>query len=112
MIKGLVAFVICLMSFSSFACDHALPTDDVNFCSSFKSVAPCYCTSSGVPANMCQDMNVLYQRMISMFGSLQRACNFQRYTSPQDCIDNWNCYRMGGIDSRGRLCSSTQKACS
>ncbi len=60
---------------------------------------------------MCQDMNALYNRMIAVFGSLQKACAFQHYTSTQDCIDNWTCYRQGGVDSRGRACSSNRSPC-
>lgn len=113
MIKKMATAFLFLVSSSvfSFDCSKALPTDHPNFCPSFKTVAICYCTSSGLPAGMCQDMNALYNRMISVFGSLQRACEFQKYTTPQDCMDNWNCYRFGGVDSRGRLCSSTQQAC-
>lgn len=107
-------FVVCLyfFSLSAFSCSSALPTDHVNFCSSFKTAATCYCTSSGLPAGMCQDMNALYNRLISVFGSLQKACEYQRYTTTQDCMDNWNCYRFGGVDSHGRLCSSNRQACS
>lgn len=105
-------FLVCFLGFSAFAeCPKALPTNHVNFCASFKSVAICHCTSSGLPSGMCQDMNALYSRMLSVFGSLQRACAFQRSTTPQDCIDNWECYRHGGVDSQGRACSGTQKAC-
>ena len=104
---GLVYF----LSIPAFACSNALPTDDANFCPSFKSVATCYCVSSGLPSGMCQDMKALYERMINLLGSLKKACEYQHYTSTQDCIDNWNCYRLGGMDSHGRLCSSTGKAC-
>ena len=111
MIKRIIVVLMYFFSMSAFSCSNALPTNDVNFCPSFKSVATCYCTSSGLPAGMCQDMNALYNRMISVFGTLRKACEYQHYTSTQDCIDNWNCYRLGGIDSRGRLCSSNQQAC-
>ena len=56
-------------------------------------------------------MNSLYDRMITMFGSLETACALQPYTTPQDCMDNWNCYRLGRTDSRGRICSSTGLPC-
>lgn len=104
-------YVFSLSVFSAVSCGNALPTNDVNFCSSFKVVAKCYCTSSGLPGPMCEDMNVLYARMVSVYGSLDKACTAQRYTTKQDCLDNWNCYRRGGVDSRGRLCSSNQKSC-
>jgi hypothetical protein len=108
---GVALLLFINSSVFAFACSNALPTDNPGFCSSFKSVATCYCTNSGLPSGMCQDMNALYNRMIGMFGSLQKACEFQHYTTTQDCVDNWNCYRLGGVDSRGRLCSSNRNAC-
>lgn len=113
MIKRIFATVLCLLSSSIFAlaCSKAVPTDNPNFCASFKTAATCYCTSSGLPAGMCQDMDALYNRMIGVFGTLEKACLFQKYTSPQDCMNNWNCYRFGGKDSTGKLCSSTTKPC-
>lgn len=121
MIKRIFISLICILciSVSAYsddlpgfaACANAVPTNDVNFCSSFKTVAICYCTASGLPSGMCQNMNSLYDRMMTVFGSLQKACEYQRYTTVQDCMDNWNCYRLGGIDSRGRSCNSTRKAC-
>jgi len=109
--KSLLAFVLVMFNLTSYACSRALPTDDPGFCASFKAVAICYCASSGVPAGMCQDINALYNRMLVVFGSLQKACEYQHHTSVQDCMDNWNCYMHGGIDSRGRACSSNQRAC-
>jgi hypothetical protein len=109
--KKIIIMMMSLLSTGLLACPKALPTDDVNFCSSFKSVATCYCTSSGLPSSLCQDTRVIYQRMIAMFQTLEKACEYQKYTSKQDCMDNWNCYLFGGVDSRGRICSSTQKPC-
>lgn len=117
MIKKIIAILMLISSppifpqMDSFSCPYALPTNNTNFCSSFKSVATCYCISSGLPSGMCQDMNALHNRMIAVFGTLQKACEYQRYTTPQDCVDNWSCYLYGGIDSRGRLCSATKRAC-
>lgn len=111
MIKKIGMIFLFFYYISGFACSNALPTDNPGFCASFKAVAICYCTNSGLPAGMCQDMNALYSRMMVVFGTLQRACEYQKYTTPQDCMDNWNCYRRGGSDSRGRLCSGTQNAC-
>ena len=108
--KLLVAFM-CFMNISAFACVIAQPTDDIRFCSSFKTAATCYCTSSGLPSGMCQDMKALYGRMMVIFGSLQKACEYQHYTSTQDCVDNWNCYLRGGVDSRGKSCNVNQSAC-
>jgi hypothetical protein len=111
MIKyGLGALIYCMSSIS-LACSLAAPTNDVNFCSSFKTAATCYCTSSGLPSMMCQDMNALYSRMMLVFGTLQRACDFQKHTSAQNCLDNWNCYLHGGKDSQNRNCSGTGSAC-
>lgn len=112
MIQRIFAVLMCFFSLSAFAaCSNAVPTDNPAFCASFKAAATCYCTESGLPPMMCQDMNMLYGRLIAVFGSLQRACEYQKYSSTQDCIDSWSCYRFGGVDSRGRLCSSTQQAC-
>jgi hypothetical protein len=92
-------------------CAKALRSDDGKFCASFKAVAECHCTSSGLPKSMCSDMESLYQRMLVVFETQQNACEYQRDTHTQNCVDSWNCYRVGGKDSRGRLCSSTGKAC-
>ena len=109
--KHSVGILFYLVSGLSLACPNALPTDNINFCTSFKSAATCYCTSSGLPAGMCQDMSALYSRMVMVFGSLQRACEYQKYTTTQNCMDNWNCYLHGGRDSQAKLCSSTALAC-
>ncbi len=112
MIKKLTACFLFFLSSSVFAlaCPTALSVDHPAFCSSFKTAAVCHCTSSGLPASMCQDMNALYNRMISMFGSVERACAYQKHTSAQVCMDSWNCYRRGGVVS-GKVCSSTGNAC-
>lgn len=109
--KRFFAVLLYLCTLSAFACDSALPTDHENFCASFKAVAICHCISSGVPSSMCQNMDTLYNRMITVFGSLQRACEYQKHTTPQDCMDTWNCYRLGGKDSKGKPCSGTTAAC-
>lgn len=111
MIKKFLATSICLWNIASFACPIALPTDNPNFCASFKTAAICYCTASGLPSGMCQNMKLLYARLMLVFGSLQKACEYQHYTTTEDCMNNWNCYLQGGIDSTGKLCSSTQLAC-
>ena len=104
----------CFFSTISFAlptsCPPATPTNSPTFCSSFQIAAECYCSQS-LPHGMCANMGTLYNRMISMFATLQRACEFQHNTSTQTCIDDWNCYRLGGKDSQGQLCSSTGNAC-
>ena len=113
MLKGLLAVLLFIVQSSVFAlgCSKASSTDSSDFCPTFKVAATCYCTSSGLPSGMCQDMNALYNRMISVFGSLKKACEFQHYTTPQECIDNWNCYLFGGVDSRGRLCNVNKQPC-
>ena len=117
MIKKIVLCVGIFASTLSYSaitasCPHAQPSDSPGFCSSFKSVAQCHCTSSGLPVGMCNDMKLLYARMISIFGSVQRACEFQHDTLTQDCIDSWHCYLVGGRNSNQGLCSSTGTACS
>jgi hypothetical protein len=92
-------------------CSQALPTDNPAFCASFKSVAECHCTSSGLPPGMCQDMTTIYNRMVKIFGSQQKACEYQKDVPTQQCMDDWNCYRSGGRDSQGKLCSSTGQVC-
>jgi hypothetical protein len=115
MIKKIVVLFSYFLSISCLAattaCPRAVPTNDPGFCASFKSVAECHCTSKGLPRSQCTNMKLLYDRMIAMFGSVRGACEFQRDTSTQDCIDDWNCYGTGGRDSQGRLCSSTGNYC-
>lgn len=110
---GLISMASLLVSSYIWAapCGRAVPTNDPGFCRSFKEVAICYCTSSGLPSFICQDMELLYQRMESLYGSLDRACAAQNHTSKEDCLDNWNCYRLGQVDSHGRLCSSNGHRC-
>ena len=111
MMKQFLIILMSLASFQMFACTNALPTDDSNFCSSFKSAATCYCIAAGQPSRQCEDLDVLYGRMIYVYKTLEKACNHQTQTSVQNCIDNWNCYRNGGIDSEGRSCSGTTLSC-
>ena len=115
MIRKLFMVLMCCFTLSTWAaCTPAAPTNTSNFCQSFKTVAPCYCAANGVPSIVCNNMSMelLYKRMISYYGSLGQACHGQKNTTPQDCLNNWNCYRLGGKDSQGRLCSGTGKACS
>jgi hypothetical protein len=127
--KKILAFIMCFISVSCFAfakptqvnlltlgsCPQAVATTDAGFCPSFQSVAQCQCVSRGLPPGMCKDMSLLYDRMIAMFGSVDKACQYQADTShdttKQQCIDDWNCYRSGGTDSQGGACSSTGKSC-
>jgi hypothetical protein len=113
MVKGIGAICLFFLCTCVFAgnCSKAAPPESVAFCSTFKVAATCYCTSSGLPSGMCQDLEALYKRMISVFGDLKTACQYQRNTTTQDCIDSWNCYRVGGKTSQNKLCSSTGKKC-
>lgn len=109
--RNLLIIIISFCSINAFACANAEPTDSPNFCASFKTAATCYCVSSGLPSSACQDINQIYDRMIFVFKTMEKACAYQTQTSSQDCINNWNCYRNGGIDSQGKLCSGTTLSC-
>ena len=113
MIRKIVCLFACLFSISSFSasCPQAVATDSPVFCGSFKSVAECHCTSSGLPKGMCTNMKVIYDRMNIIYGTMNRACEAQHDTSVQNCIDDWNCYRLGGTSSQGTLCSGTGSPC-
>lgn len=114
------AFFIYLFSISIFAsipemsfsdCPRGLPPADVNFCSSFKTVAICHCTAMGIPKFLCKNMNSLYNAMILRYGTVENACASQTDTTKQICLDGWTCYRKGGNDSQGQACSGTGKPC-
>lgn len=116
MIKKIVIVWVCLFSITSFAttlssCPSATPSNGAEFCSSFKVAAQCHCMSSNLPKAMCMNISLLYDRMVSLFGSVRRACEYQRNTSTQNCIDSWACYRSGGRTSQGELCNGTGNAC-
>ncbi len=93
------------------ACPQASETNSPTFCSTFKVAAGCHCLAQHMPAKVCADMGKIYDSMLTFFKTLQKACEFQHDTPTQTCIDDWNCYRLGGKDSKGRLCSNTAKAC-
>lgn len=114
--KKILTLFATFLSFSLFAspismCNQALPTTNPEFCASFKSSATCHCMESGLPRGTCQNMETIYMLMMARFGSIQRACEFQHDTSTQECIDDWSCYRKGGKNTQGGLCSATGKAC-
>lgn len=115
MIKILIIFFvgfICLVCFAAHPhCGRALPTDNADFCDSFKMVAECHCNSAGYPNGLCTNMSNLYHLMILAYWSQKSACKHQTDTSVRECMDAWNCYRLGGKDSRGRLCGLSGKAC-
>jgi hypothetical protein len=110
--KKIVAILLSCLSLSSYACNDAADTSSSNFCPTFRSSVYCYCTDVWkMPGTLCQDMNRVYSMMVDTHGSLERACEFQKNTPKQRCIDNWNCYHNGGRDSHGALCSSTGRSC-
>lgn len=92
-------------------CAHAALPNQRNFCAGFRASASCYCTSAGLPNSMCQDISHIYQRMLLVFDSVQKACEFQHDTNKQICMDSWKCYREGGKDSQGHWCNQTGQAC-
>ncbi|MBP6919284.1 MAG: hypothetical protein KBB94_10265 [Legionellaceae bacterium] len=111
-IKGVLA--CCLLAFGSAsfaACPSAAPITSAQFCQSFKAATECHCVFSGLRGGICTNMNQFYIKMINTLGTLPRVCSLQRYTATQECIDDWNCYRYGGLTSDGQLCSGTGHAC-
>jgi hypothetical protein len=122
MLRKILILAAAISSFSAFAipapqaaCTSALPTNNSGFCASFRASAQCHCMER-LPSGVCQDVNTIYNRMINMFGNQQAACVYQSKmpggTTPEICNDDWNCFRLGGHDSQGRLCSGSGKACS
>lgn len=115
MIKFVTLIFSLLISMSSYSmtltCPQATPTNVSGFCQSFEQAAKCYCASTGLPKGMCNNMKDIYKRMISIYGSVKRACEFQKNTGTETCIDDWNCYRNGGKNADGQLCSSTGNVC-
>lgn len=118
MIKKCFLFFVSFLSFSSFAatdvsanCGQALATDNPNFCESFRTVAECHCLAKGYPRLVCHDMSKLYNLMLLVYWSQKSACEHQNETTVQTCMDDWDCYRVGGKDSQGKMCSMTGKSC-
>jgi hypothetical protein len=114
--KKIVMLLISLSAFSysglAFsACPQALPNNTPGFCGSFRVSAQCHCSASGLPQGMCMNIKSIYDRMLSMFGSVQRACGYQHDTNLQNCIDDWSCYWSGGVTSENELCSGTGGSC-
>jgi hypothetical protein len=114
--KNKKLFLLCLFSCLSFqvysgACPQTDKYDTPEFCKDFENIARCHCNNSGLPAKMCQKVDLIYLRMISTFGSIEKACRFQRDTSTQSCIDAWQCYLKGGQLEDGRLCNGSGLPC-
>lgn len=95
---------------SDTSCPLALPSTDPNFCSSFLAVGTCHCLER-LPTKYCQSLKDIYANMIATFGTMEAACAWQKDVDTQTCIDDWNCARKGGRNSRGGLCSSTGNPC-
>ena len=115
MLKSKILPLVCglyLLPSIALSCGQAAPINSPGFCASFKQVAVCHCSAS-LPEIMCQDMKMLYEFMLNTTNThtLSEACHMQSDTSPQNCIDDWNCYRNGGKDSKGNSCSGTGKRC-
>jgi hypothetical protein len=113
MIKKFFISSVCFLSFLSFVSSSfglGLPTDNPAFCASFQSEAKQHCMSSGLPSSLCNNMNFIYDSMVARFKSQQKACEYQKETSTKDCMDAWDCYRLGH-DGQGRLCNSAGKPC-
>lgn len=106
-----VFVMLLLVSSVSLACPQATPTNAPNFCATFRVAAQCHCTSSGLPTRMCKSIQLLYHRMISIFGAVEKACEYQHDTTKENCIDSWNCYLNGGVNAEGNLCSGTGRTC-
>lgn len=105
---------VLLLSLSSVgwaSCPLATAITSPDFCESFKMATECHCALSGLPKGRCSNMSLVYKMMIDMLGPLHISCSHQHYTSTQECIDDWNCYRYGGLTSDGQLCSGTGRAC-
>ena len=109
--KHFFVALIGLYSGLSLACTNAAPLDDPQFCTSFRTSASCFCIESGLPSSACNDLNKLYDRMLFVYHSLENACAHQKQTTPQNCVDAWTCFRNGGTDSQGKLCSGTGLPC-
>jgi hypothetical protein len=106
-----LGFLKVFLAKSHPGCEQALPPSHQKFCQSFETAARCACRSSGMPAPLCQNMKSLHHQMLMVFTTQRAACEFQRDTSSQDCLDSWKCYREGGHDSKGRLCQASGAAC-
>jgi hypothetical protein len=92
-------------------CPATPPYDSPQYCTSFENIARCYCMNSGLSAKICNDVHLIYDRMVATFGSLDRACKFQKNSSYQQCMDSWICYLKGGQAKDGTLCNGTGLPC-
>lgn len=110
-ISTMLISLSCILSNLSYAssCPQALSVSDPNFCGSFVTAAECYCAEK-LPAGVCRDMNVIYERMMGLFLTIDRACQYQanvyHSVTAEVCKDDWNCY-LSGHDSKGKACNPT-----
>ena len=94
--------------------DCSVASDDTPaFCQpsgagSFEAAVQSCCPLGKLP------MQQIYNLMIGTYGTLQNACvkNAEQYGGTvQACIDQWNCYWLGGKDSEGNLCDGNGQPC-
>lgn len=111
-LKPVLVFTMLTSSIFASNCPQAVPASTPEFCGSFQHVAQCHCQASGLPAKMCQNVTMVYKRMVNTFGSLERACQYQKDTSYETCIEDWRCYQQGGLTNDGQLCNGSGLACS
>jgi len=135
MVSRILVLLLCFISLSCFAspaadlsassdlrrgCPQAPATTSGDFCGGFKTSAYCHCIEKGMDASVCDDMNQVYDAMMAYFrdspeGALAGACSYgeaqEDGVPKQVCMDDWNCYRNGGANSQGGLCSSTGQTC-
>lgn len=111
----LIVSTISLYGGFSFSCGKAPPVNKSNFCAKFKEIAGCQCTNHLQPDSVCSDMKKIYSTMLKTYKTLSTACLYAastQNTTQQECIDDWNCYWLGGTDSTGKLkCSGTGSKC-
>jgi hypothetical protein len=121
--KKIIAFLIIFCGFASFACaanftsvnpgpmscPMASATSSGNFCASFKVAASCRCQLQGLPPAKCNNMKALYEYLVAYFKTQDAMCSYQKDTSKQECMDDWDCVISGG--DHGGLCNSTGNAC-
>jgi hypothetical protein len=131
MVKRIIILLLCFISCSTFAvsatssqpssklrmsCPQAPVNTSGDFCNGFKASGYCHCDEKGMDAAVCEDMNQVYSAMMGYFSnSLDEACQYGEYEDggvpKQVCIDDWNCYRNGGVNPQGGLCNSTGAKC-
>lgn len=105
----LSVFSSCIFAASS--CSPATAVSSPGFCKSFGDAAKCHCRSAGLPEGMCKNYKLLYNRMINIYGSVERACRAQHETTVEECMNDWACFLDGGQTASGEICSGTGESC-